>query len=238
MSCGLLQPPAAARRGWLGLADQGQVGVLQRGAADLKLADVVSARGEELADEDGGVGSAAAVMLPARVQRTSSSPAIWSLSSAGVPCAAIRPAARMMIRLGELPASSRSWVVIKTVVPSLRQMPARRSWNSRRACGSKPAVGSIKEQQFRVPGHGDDQVQAPPLATDSRRMGVRAWPARPAAASSSLVAQDPRSCTARHRDGSRRPGSPGTPRTRTRPPRDPARTAARCRSGPASSSRR
>jgi hypothetical protein len=88
--------------------------------------------------------AAAAVSACGAPSTTSSrSPPIWLSSCAGVPSAIIWPASMTAIRSASWSASSRYWVVSRTVVP-----PATRvrmlSQTSLRLRGSSPVVGSSR----------------------------------------------------------------------------------------------
>ena len=72
--------------------------------------------------------------------------AISALSSAGVPSATIRPWSMIPTRSERTSASSRYWVVRKTVTPSsFASRPTSRQ-SALRLCGSRPVVGSSRKR--------------------------------------------------------------------------------------------
>ena len=101
---------------------------------------------------------------PSRDQRTSASRATCRASWSALPAATIVPSARIRMRSASRSASSRSCVVSRIVVPSRSESRCTRWWNSRRASGSKPAVGSSRNSSSGRP--------TIPIATSRRRR----WP--------------------------------------------------------------
>ena len=98
---------------------------------------------------------------PSTVHRTSACADSRSASSSGDPSAMIAPPARIITRSASFSASARSWVVSSTVACSRSVSRCTSSWNSRRAIGSKPAVGSSRKSSSGRP--------TMPIATSSRR---------------------------------------------------------------------
>ena len=82
-------------------------------------------------------------------------------SSSAEPSAMIVPPARIRMRSASRSASSRSCVVSRIVAASRSASRWMRSWNSRRASGSNPAVGSSRKSTSGRP--------TIPIATSSRR---------------------------------------------------------------------
>lgn len=142
---------------------QGDVGVLERGPAHLEILDVGMGV-EQLPYERGGLGAGVGEPLSVAGPADLASRFTWRASSSALPSATIRPAARIRIRSASFSASARSWVVRRIVVSSRSARRLTRSWNSRRACGSKPAVGSSRKRSSGRP--------TMPTATSSRRR----WP--------------------------------------------------------------
>ena len=64
----------------------------------------------------------------------------------GVPSATIRPWSMIPTRSASTSASSRYWVVRKTVMPSSRASRATSSHSAVRLCGSRPVVGSSRNR--------------------------------------------------------------------------------------------
>ena len=144
------------------LLDQGQVGVLEARPADLEVVHVVAVLGEQLAHERRSRRRSRA--RSAR-RRASTSPRPRRRPAGPAPrrcrrrrCA--RPPGSAT-RSASFSASSRSWVVSRIVVLSRSASRCTRWWKSRRACGSKPAVGSSRKSSSGRP--------MMPIATSSRR---------------------------------------------------------------------
>ena len=74
---------------------------------------------------------------------------IWAFSAPGVPSAAILPSSMIPTRSASWSASSRYWVVRKTVVPSSFSSPHLLP-DRDRLTGSRPVVGSSRKRTLRV----------------------------------------------------------------------------------------
>ena len=143
-------------------ADHRHVRVLQAGPAHLQVADARRRAGRTARARTGWRRRWRA--RSARRRGSSAprpAPDTCRASSSALPSATIRPPARIMIRSASFSASSRSCVVSRIVVSSMSASRCTRSWKSRRACGSKPAVGSSRNSSSGRP--------TMPIATSSRR---------------------------------------------------------------------
>jgi hypothetical protein len=101
---------------------------------------------------------------PSLLHFTSDSVDILRESSSAEPSAMIVPPARIRTRSANFSASSRSCVVNRIVVSSRSDRRCTRSWNSRLAWGSNPAVGSSRNRRSGLP--------TIPMATSI----LRRWP--------------------------------------------------------------
>ena len=172
------------------------VGVLQAGPAHLQVADLLAVLRRTARGRTGGVGRWRA----RTARRPGSSAPRPRRPPAGrarrrEPSAMIRPPARIRIRSASFSASSRSCVVSRIVVSSKSASRCTRSWKSRRACGSKPTVGSSRKSSSGRP--------TMPIATSSRRR----WPPESRLIRCvALLGQPDRLDQLVHADGRRLPG--------------------------------
>ena len=86
---------------------------------------------------------------------------ISAFSSAGVPSATMWPWSMIPTRLASASASSRYWVVRKTVTPSSAASRATSSQSAVRLWMSRPVVGSSRKRMPRTVGEGQRQVEPP-----------------------------------------------------------------------------
>src|SRR5690606_22554241 len=128
-----------------------QVRLLQTGAPDFEVGDPRTVPGEQLTHERravrGRMRSRLAVLPPADLGRACHVASELLGTAIGDDAAVIENEDAV----GELSASPRSWVVSRIVVSSVSASRCTSSWNSCRATGSNPAVGSSRKSSSGRP---------------------------------------------------------------------------------------
>ena len=154
VAAGLLEEDVVEAGGVeLDVGDPQSLGVERPDDVGDLLAAAVEADGDRLAGgRDPACRSARARPAAARPRRARRAPPRGSAgrsppsATAGVPSATILPSSMIPTRSASWSASSRYWVVRKTVTPSSPASRATSSQSAARLCGSRPVVGSSRKR--------------------------------------------------------------------------------------------